>query len=71
MESKVCSYTEKNIRLQLVKVGDCNPFRIELRFNRKVINTWSACYSKDARLCFLSAVHEILVKRSSNLSYLT
>lgn len=69
MESKICTYTEKGVRLQLVRVND----RIELRFNRKVIHEWpnGVLYSKEARLFFLSACHQILILRSSSLSYLT
>ena len=69
MEKKIASYTEANARLQLVKVDD----HIELRLNRKVISVWpgSIYDHMDARLSFVSAVHNILIMRQSNLSYLT
>lgn len=71
MESKIATYTEKNVRLQLVKVEENLYNTIELRLNRKMINNWPFSCSLEARLAFLSAVHEILVKRSSDLSHLT
>lgn len=69
MEKKISTYTEKNVRLQLVIVDD----HIELRLNRKVIKSWSGSIydHMDARFSFVSAVHNILIMRQSNLSYLT
>lgn len=73
MESKICTYTEKNVRLQLVRISEENIDRLELRFNRKLISSWNTGIygSKEARLSFISAIHQILVMRSSNLSHLT
>lgn len=65
MESKICTYTEKNVRLQLVRrVLDTNIPLIEIRFNRKVINTYHADLANEAKLYFLHCVHKILMDRS-------
>lgn len=71
MERKIATYSEKNVRLQLVKVEDNLYNMIEMRYNRKMINHWPLFCSREARLAFISAVHEILVKRSSDMSHLT
>lgn len=65
MESKICTYTEKNIRLQLIKVDSF----YEIRFNRVLIKR-----DKDLeymRYYFVNRVHQICVWRQSPLSILT
>lgn len=77
MESKICTYTEDNIRLQLVKIDNNtgNPV-CEIRINRKTIFRVSrsnfSYFGTLARLMFLHYVHEICLDRnSSNLLHLT
>lgn len=66
MESKICSYTEKNARLQLVKVFTGNDRGIfEVRLNRKIIGSSSdALY---ARLYFHYVFNELCLNRNSNI----
>lgn len=73
MERKIATYSEKNVRLQLVSTQekDSSWIYFELRLNRKVIHRWSNIYVREARLYFLSAVHNIMLNRSSDMSYLT
>lgn len=73
MESKIATYTEAKVRLQLVRVSDGNLAHIELRLNRKCIAVYPSVIfgSARARLSFISAIHQILVLRSCDLSYLT
>lgn len=37
METKICSYTEKKVRLQLVLVVDDNKRFFEIRYNRNIV----------------------------------
>lgn len=65
MESKICTYTEKNVRLQLVRVSlDPVPDVLEIRFNRKIIGTYSTSFALEAKLYFSHCVHKILLDRS-------
>ena len=76
METKVCTYTEKNVRLQLVrvetspKVSDEMALRLlEIRLNRKVIQVYHVYLATEAKLYFSHCVQKILIDR--NLSDLT
>lgn len=77
MESKICTYTEDNIRLQLVKIiNDTGDLTCEIRLNRKSIYRVSRSnfvfHGTLARLMFLYYVHEICFNRNcSNLLNLT
>lgn len=65
MESKICTYTEKNVRLQLVRIicsTDIN--LLEIRLNRKVIETYHADLATEAKLYFSHCVHKILFDHS-------
>lgn len=65
MESKICTYTEKNVRLQLVRVTlNTGTNILEIRLNRKVIQTYHYTLSTEAKLYFLHCVHKILLDRS-------
>lgn len=65
METKICSYTEKNARLQLVKVEA----HYEIRFNRILIKRdMDLEYMK---FIFVNLVHMVCINRQSPLSYLT
>lgn len=65
MESKICTYTEKNVRLQLVRVvTDTNLTLLEIRYNRKVIETYHSDLATEAKLYFSHCVHKILLDRS-------
>lgn len=73
MESKICSYTEKNARLQLLKVvSDSGIITFEIRLNRKTIDIYNNDLAFEARLLFLHSVHELCVNRNihvmSNMS---
>lgn len=70
MESKICTYTEKNVRLQLVRVvtGTELPL-LEIRLNRKVLEAYHSDLATEAKLYFSHCVHKILIDR--NLSDLT
>lgn len=76
MEVKICSYTEKNIRLQLVRINDSGssgPF-LELRCNRKVLGRWFILNSDSilARYHFARIVNELVIMRDTSvLSKLT
>lgn len=77
MESKICTYTESKIRLQLVRIDntDGDP-SCEIRLNRKTIfrvaRSNFGFFGTLARLMFFHYVHEICINRnSSNLSHLT
>lgn len=64
MESKICTYTETNHRLQFVKVDDT----FEIRYNRNILKR-----NKDAeymRYFFVNMVHLICINRQSPLSFL-
>lgn len=64
MESKVCTYTEKNVRLQLVRVVDRGNSLLEIRFNRKVLGTYHIDLAFEAKLYFSHCVHKILLDRT-------
>lgn len=66
MESKICSYTEKNARLQLVRVFSGNERgTFEVRLNRKVLGSSpDPLYS---RLYFHFVVNELCLNRNSNI----
>lgn len=65
MESKISSYTEKNARLQLVKV-DSN---YEIRFNRILVKRNTDL--EFMKLYFVNLVHLICISRQSPLSNMT
>lgn len=74
MEKKVCSYTEKNERLQLVAIwNDCGNMLLafEIRVNRQVLYHFVPCEVVHARLCFYHCVHELCVNRSRAMLNLT
>jgi hypothetical protein len=77
MESKICTYSEPNIRLQLVKIdNNTGDLTCEIRLNRSVIYRVSRSqftfHGTLARLMFLHYVHEICMNRNlTNLSHLT
>lgn len=75
MESKVCTYSEKGIRLQLVKIDNAEESLLEIRLNRQVIyrTNKSLCnhFGTFGRLMFSHYIHEICINRRSNLSYMT
>lgn len=65
MEAKICTYTEKNVRLQLVRVvTDTAITLLEIRLNRKVIESYHADLVTEAKLYFSHCVHKILLDRS-------
>lgn len=77
MESKICTYTEDKIRLQLVKIynGD-GDISCEIRLNRKtlyrVFRSQFTFHGTLARLMFMHYIHEICMNRnSSRLSQMT
>lgn len=67
MESKICSYTENNVRLQLVRIQNGSELAIELRYNRKVIGRFSRSEGMLARYRFSHIVQEIIVLRDSSI----
>lgn len=68
METKICSYTEKNARLQLLKVvTDTGITTFELRLNRKTLDIFHHDLAFEARLVFLHCVHELCVNRTSRV----
>lgn len=71
MESKICTYTEKGFRLQLLRVTVDNFDGIELRFNRKCLVMYSKEEAFHARLYFAHLVSMISVDRESPLSKIT
>lgn len=77
MEAKVCTYTEKGIRLQLVKIQEPGTqiLSYEIRLNRQVIfrTSISEChkFGTFARLMFMHYVQEICVNRRSDMSFMT
>lgn len=72
MEKKVCSYTEKNERVQLVAIWDSDSLKgFEIRANRQVIERFNPLQALYARLYFYHAVHEVLVNRSKSMLNLT
>lgn len=64
MESKISTYTEKNARLQLVKVDDI----FEIRFNRQIIKRDNDLTYM--RYVFVNIVHMICINRQSPLSFM-
>ena len=68
MESKICTYTEKNARLQLVRVyvESTSQWIIELRFNRSVVYRWTEDNSLEASLYFSHCVSLISVDRTTS-----
>lgn len=77
MESKICTYSEKNIRLQLVRIQEdgSSDMCLEIRLNRKVLfrmfRSEFVYVGTFARLMFNHYVHEISINRRSNLSHMT
>lgn len=74
MERKIATYTEKNERLQLVRIGDScdDPNRyFEIRANRVLIERFPADKGAFARLYFYHCVHEIVINRSTSMLKLT
>lgn len=69
METKICTYTEKDVRLQLVRVQEpgSSVLSLELRFNRKVIARYSCSEGMIARYRFSHIVQEIVVLRDSSI----
>lgn len=71
MESKICTYTEKNHRLQLLQFRDDKFSGFLIRYNRKEIDKYSLDRAYDARLQFSYLVSRFCIDRSSPLSFLT
>lgn len=72
MESKICTYTSHNIRLQLVRICEDHKLDVyEIRLNRKVIDRFEGALGMFARFYFLHAVHELCINRSISLLNLT
>lgn len=71
METKICSYTEKNERLQLVRILEGSTMTFEIRANRVLISRFTREQALQARLVFYHCVHEILVNRSHAMLNLT
>lgn len=75
METKVATYSEKNERLQLLRVSEgkdlSKGFYFEIRANRIVIYRFPKEQALAARLSFYHCVHEILVNRSHAMLNLT
>lgn len=72
MESKICTYTEKGQRLQLVRI--CNDHQLdvyELRLNRVVLDRFTGASAIYSRYAFLHAVNEICINRSTTLLKMT
>lgn len=74
MESKICTYSEKNARLQLLRVvSDTGITTFEIRLNRKTLDVFHQDLAFEARLLFLHCVHELCVNRNihvlSNMTY--
>lgn len=68
MEKKVCSYTEPNARLQLVRVvNDAGVTTFELRLNRKTLDVYHQDLAFEARLYFVHCVHELCVNCNSQI----
>lgn len=69
MESKICTYSEKSVRLQLVRVQEpgSSDLSLELRYNRKVLGRFSRSEGMLARYRFAHIVHEIVVLRDSSI----
>lgn len=74
MESKICSYTEKHHRLQLVRYLEPCSYDLEIRYNRKKIAQFSSKTPNGAtiaRMSFVHAVNEICVNRSITMLNIT
>lgn len=73
METKICSYTEKNERLQLIRISEeGNPnFIFEIRANRILIRRFTREQALYARLYFYHCVHEVVINRSHTMLNLT
>lgn len=69
MESKICTYTEKNVRLQLVRVDSPILTTLEIRLNRKILKEYEPFLADEAKLYFIHCCHKILMDR--NMSDLT
>lgn len=76
METKICTYSEANVRLQLVRITEGDNTICEIRLNRKcffrVGHADFVWFGTLARLMFLHYVHSICMDRNSvNLSKMT
>lgn len=74
MEKKVCSYTEKDERLQLIAIwNDCGNMLLcfEIRVNRVLLERFVPSEALYARLYFFHAIHEICLNRSRTMLNLT
>lgn len=65
MESKICTYSEFKVRLQLVKVNQY----YEIRFNRSLLKRGNDI--EYLRLVFLNYINMICILRQSPLSIMT
>lgn len=63
METKVCSYTEKNVRLQLVLVVEDSKRFFEIRYNRNLVERFND--SSYARAYFVNYVSSICCFRDN------
>lgn len=68
MESKICTYTEKNHRLQLLRIVEDNFEGFELRYNRKCLAMFVKSEAFHARLYFSHLVADLAVDRESPMS---
>lgn len=67
MESKICTYTAKNVRLQMIRVVDERGFSwIDLRFNRSFIFRYSADRAIDAAHRFSHLVSRLCIDRDTS-----
>lgn len=66
MESKICTYSEPNVRLQLVRIQEGSLMTIELRYNRRIIRSFNREESQLARLFFSYQVGMLLVDRNAS-----
>lgn len=72
MESKICTYTEKGQRLQLVRICDDHKMDVyEIRLNRVVIDRFVGAAAIMSRFYFVHAVNEICVNRSTTMLKIT
>lgn len=69
MESKICTYSEKHVRLQLVRVfiESTSQWIIEMRLNRKMICRWTDEDALLARLYFSHCIARICADRDSSI----
>ena len=69
MESKICTYSEKNVRLQLVcvQIPGSSDLIIEIRHNRKVLSRYTRNEAMLARYQFAHIVHDLVVLRDSSI----